>query len=200
MARRRGKKGVLSKIADYVSVATLLLGVAIAAAYFGKLGEREYQGRFIVMDGDSLQLDGIRFRLEGIDAPEAQQICRRSGSDWFCGREATLQLRRLMNEGSVVCRSLGLDKYERILAQCDAGSLNINQEMVAKGWAVSFGGYFSDEARARESKLGLWAGDFDRPSNWRKIYGDVLDAGDEHGLINGLTNKVRMVWRWLMAL
>lgn len=186
-------------VADYVSVATLLFAVAFAAAYFGKLGEQEYQGRFIVMDGDSLQLDGLRFRLEGIDAPEARQICRRAGSDWPCGREATRQLRRLVNKGGIRCRSLGLDKYERILAQCDMGSVNINREMVAKGWAVSFGGYFSDEAQARENKLGVWAGDFDRPGIWRDTHGDALDSGDDHSLINGLIAKMRMAWQWLIS-
>lgn len=196
MARKIKKKGVLSKFADYLSVASLLLCVGLAAAYFGKVGTHEYQGDFFAVDGDSLELDGIKFRLEGIDAPEARQFCRRSEGQWACGKQATGYLRKLVNSGNVICRSFGLDKYDRILARCFVGKTDINREMVANGWAVSFGGYFADEARAKDSKLGLWVGEFDRPRDWRENHSDVLESGE--GLIESFIARIRLVWQWLL--
>ena len=194
---RRRKTGLLSRLADYLSVASLILAVALAAAYFGRIGEQEYTGRFVVMDGDSLEMDGIRFRLEGIDAPEARQTCRKAGADWPCGREAARYLRKLVDEGGVVCTSLGLDKYERILARCETGSREINREMVAGGWAVSFGGYFVDEALARDKKLGVWAGDFMRPGDWREIHGDALESSGSSDWLDAIAARMRMVWQWM---
>lgn len=196
MVRRR-KSGLLNRLADYLSVASLIVVIALVTAYFGRLGEQEYAGRFVVMDGDSLEQNGIRFRLEGIDAPEARQTCRKAGADWPCGREATKYLRNLVSEGGVVCTSLGLDKYERILARCETGNRDINREMVAGGWAVSFGGYFVDEALAREKRLGLWAGDFMRPGDWREIHGDALESTGSSGWMDAIAARMRMVWYWL---
>ena len=46
---------------------------------------RVLSGRPRVVDGDSLEFDGERIRLFGIDAPESAQTCRASGSRWRCG-------------------------------------------------------------------------------------------------------------------
>ena len=45
-----------------------------------------------VVDGDTLDMGGVRVRLHGIDAPEIAQSCRAGGQRWSCGREATRAL------------------------------------------------------------------------------------------------------------
>ena len=45
-----------------------------------------------VIDGDTLDMGGVRIRLHGIDAPESEQSCRVGGNRWSCGREATRAL------------------------------------------------------------------------------------------------------------
>ncbi len=82
-------KRTLRRIADYFTAATFVIVVIFAAAWFGRLGESEYGGPFKVLDGDSLELGGIRFRLEGIDAPEYRQTCQKGGVTWSCGKQAT---------------------------------------------------------------------------------------------------------------
>ena len=55
-------------------------------------------GQARVIDGDTLDISGVRVRLEGIDAPERGQRCNRSwlGLTWRCGRAATRALRTLI--------------------------------------------------------------------------------------------------------
>lgn len=45
-------------------------------------------GRAVAVDGDSLNMGDMRFRLLGIDALEARQACTRRGEAWACGEEA----------------------------------------------------------------------------------------------------------------
>ena len=42
-----------------------------------------------MIDGDTLDVGGVRIRLHGIDAPESKQYCRAGGKRWSCGRDAT---------------------------------------------------------------------------------------------------------------
>jgi len=45
-----------------------------------------WAARPIVSDGDTLTVDGTKFRLHGIDAPEFNQICLdEKGQEWNCG-------------------------------------------------------------------------------------------------------------------
>ena len=53
----------------------------------------------------------------------------------------------------------------------------INSRMVALGWAVAYGDYELEEAEARQSKRGIWAGQFTKPSHWRKDEAQQHSAG-----------------------
>ncbi len=193
VARRR-KSGFWAKLADLSTAASLVLIVAFAAAYFGKLGESEHQGSFSVVDGDSLTLGMQKFRLEGIDAPEYRQICQRSSGDWRCGRDAATYLRRLIQVGNVRCRGFGIDKYDRTLVRCSSDGVDINGEMVKNGWAVAFGSYYQLEREAKSKRLGIWEGDFQRPQEWRQHHGSALDQDSGHDWLYSLGAKVRLWW------
>jgi endonuclease YncB( thermonuclease family) len=123
-----------------------------------------------VVDGDTLRLNGESIRIVGVDAPEANQTCRdASGRPWACGRAATQRLSALIAGGRVECTAKGRDRYGRTLASCAAGSIgDLGGAMVRDGYAVNYGGYLLAEAGARLRQRGLWAGDFERPQDWRQ--------------------------------
>lgn len=135
--------------------------------------------RFSVIDGDSLASGEQRFRLRGIDAPELRQQCRREGLSWDCGVAARAALGQLLPGGRAECRGGQRDRYDRLLVTCVAGGLEVNREMVRRGMAVSYGEYQADEAAAKAAKVGLWAGSFERPRDYRQDGGVTARRGDD---------------------
>ncbi|MEL6966404.1 MAG: thermonuclease family protein [Pseudomonadota bacterium] len=123
---------------------------------------------FRVVDGDSLRKGDRRLRLMGIDAPEIRQMCQRGGQPWRCGRDARTALRAFVRQPGTVCKTKGMDRYQRWLVECFVDRMSINAEMVRQGWAVDYSGYGREEAQARRARTGLWAGTFDTPQDWRR--------------------------------
>lgn len=129
---------------------------------------QSYTGSPYIVDGDTLSMGQARIRLKGIDAPEMDQTCERGGSSYFCGIDARNILRSKIGRESIRCESAGKDQYGRVLARCYSGELDLNGWMVQQGWAVAYGSYNREENEARNNRQGLWAGQFVRPSLWRK--------------------------------
>ncbi len=120
-----------------------------------------HSGSVRVVDGDTLIVSGQTYRLFGIDTPEFGQKCKKAnGRAWKCGKEATKTMMRLVTNGNVVCDNRGRDGYDRIIAVCLAGSMNLNEEMIKRGLAWAFIKYADDyvplEQKARKQKIGIW--------------------------------------------
>lgn len=124
------------------------------------------------IDGDTLDVDGTRIRLHGIDAPEVRQQCQApAGEQWACGQRARAALTGWTGHGVVACVGRRHDRYHRLIAICWADADDLGYQMVANGWAVAYRRYSTDyvqeEERARVGRLGIWSGTFDMPSAWR---------------------------------
>lgn len=159
---------VFHRMIDGVKTVLLFVVLIILIVLLLDHVEQKDIGVAKVIDGDSLLLNGERIRLQGIDAPERDQICERNGQDYQCGDAAYTHLRALINNNQVACTSAGRDKYDRLLAHCRAGDVDLNMRMVRDGWAVDYGGYFDVELSAKKDKLGLWAGRFEMPQAYRE--------------------------------
>lgn len=159
-------------VRDLLLTALILLFVGLVAVRLEKPQEA-MSGRARIVDGDTLMLDGKRIRLVGIDAPELRQICERNGQDWPCGTEAKRYLAGLIGDAETMCGADGSDKYGRLLAVCTVGNRDLNAAMIAGGYAIAFGDYETEEAVARQKRMGLWAGTFDVPRQWRQSHGGV---------------------------
>ncbi|MCB1505205.1 MAG: thermonuclease family protein [Hyphomicrobiaceae bacterium] len=134
-------------------------------------GTQVLSGFAKVIDGDSLRVDGGEVRLKDIDAPEGRQTCERDGKEWDCGEEARRKLTALIGGQKVTCHSIERDKHNRFLAYCEAQGRSLNEAMVETGMALSYGGYRSNEQSAKASRRGLWAGQFQKPRDWRRERG-----------------------------
>lgn len=123
------------------------------------------------IDGDSLRIGNEEVRLFGIDAPEWTQTCQRGGDNWTCGEAARTQLAKIVDGRQVICVSMERDQHGRLLGKCQAGKVDINEAMVASGYATAYrhysGDYVPAEERAKRAKLGLWSGTFTRPEDFR---------------------------------
>jgi endonuclease YncB( thermonuclease family) len=145
--------------------AMALLACAPAAA------EPPFFGVGKAKDGDSLIVGPREVRLFGIDAPEWDQTCTRDGKPWSCGEAAADQLSRLVTGKEVRCQPVTIDEHQRAVARCTVGSVDVNRQMVATGYATAYRHYSMDyvsaEESAKASNRGLWAGTFQRPSDYR---------------------------------
>lgn len=126
-----------------------------------------------VIDGDTLDVDGERVRLEGVDAPEMAQTCTRDGGTrWACGREAQDALERMTRGQVVVCDRTGQDKYRRTLALCYVAGESLNAELIKAGLARAFvkysNAFVAEEQAAQAAKLGIWQGDNIAPWDYRQ--------------------------------
>jgi len=153
---------------DGVTTFALLGILALLASKLNNRPELVQTGNFYVVDGDTLSINGERLRLKGIDAPEYRQRCRRNGADWACGEDARKALVTIVKTGRPECRGGERDRYGRLLVTCMIGGADINAAMVLSGMALSYGGYAAEELKARQAKAGVWASDFERPSDYRR--------------------------------
>ena len=141
-----------------------------------------------VVDGDTLEIHGTRIRLHGIDAPESGQSCRTAdGKSWRCGQRAALALSDRLGRKRVTCTELDKDRYGRIVSVCRADGTDINQWMVAGGYAMAYRRYSADyvaaEDAARVAGIGIWQGAFIAPWDWRK--GERLPTAVRSAASNG---------------
>lgn len=122
----------------------------------------EITGVARVVDGDTLNVEGLGVRLHGIDAPETGQRCRDGqGRDYPCGERATARLRGLAENRRVSCEGSEFDQYKRFVAVCRVGTVEINRSMVAEGHAWAFVRFSQDyaavEREARAGRRGVFA-------------------------------------------
>ncbi|SMH47300.1 thermonuclease family protein [Mesorhizobium australicum] len=182
------------RYAEYALTFVLFMALALVAARLDRTQTVRPEGRAVVNDGDTITLAGERIRLRGIDAPEYDQTCTRAGASYPCGRQSRRELERLVAGRSVACEGWERDKYDRLLAVCRAGDIDLNRRLVEEGWAIAYGDYADAERAARAAAKGIWAGEFDRPRAWRELKGGVAEA--EHSAMQTIFNWIRQVLGW----
>ena len=133
----------------------------------------DFVGQASVVDGDTLEIHGIRIRLWGIDAPESSQLCR--GEDtlqYRCGAQAANDLDALIARRPVNCSPLSLDQYGRTVATCSVGGTDLGEWLVRKGLALDWpqyskGRYGSAQRDAERTGVGIWKGSYVEPWLYR---------------------------------
>ena len=122
------------------------------------------------IDGDTLDIGGVRVRLSGVDAPEKRQTCRTGANVWSCGGLAAAALRS--RSGEMRCERRGRDEYGSVVARCAEGGSDIGAWLVSEGWALArgpgSGGYSEFQEEAVADKKGIHRGDYVVPWEWRR--------------------------------
>jgi endonuclease YncB( thermonuclease family) len=149
------------------SAAIIALAGCGASAYAQTLS-----GSATVTDADTVVITGEPIRLQGIDAPETDQICLDSKNGlWHCGIEARNRLVRHIGSRPISCATHGKDVYCRRLATCSTNDSDLGAWLVGEGLALAFirysHVYVADEAIARAAQNGMWTGAFIAPWDWR---------------------------------
>jgi len=145
----------------------------------------EIYGTPKIIDGDTVHINNKKIRLEGIDAPEIKQQCKKHflkisaligfqfNKSYSCGVTSKKKLIDKIDDSKIRCISSSKDRYKRYLATCYKEKINLNKWMVRNGYAVAYKryskDYVRDEAYAKENKLGVWEGSFMMPEKWRKL-------------------------------
>ena len=142
---------------------------------------RGLAGKARVIDGDTIEVAGVRVRLWGVDAPEKRQSCRSGRKTWSCGGLAEAALRS--RSADLRCQEKGKDRYGRVLAVCYEGRDDVNAWLVSEGWALAYRqfakAYVPQEAEAKAQKRGVHRGEFIAPWDWRR--GKRLPALEPQG-------------------
>jgi endonuclease YncB( thermonuclease family) len=129
------------------------------------------EGNPLVIDGDTFRIQGRVLQLYGVDAVEVRQSCRYEGIRYPCGTMATAHLVELILGRDVLCTGVDKNRSGELLANCRVDGKELSALMVASGWVLANSKettlYVSDQERAKESKVGMWRGEFVRPWVWR---------------------------------
>jgi micrococcal nuclease len=136
-------------------------GLCLLLLCLGLMGcaGNSYSGKVTaVADGDTLQLlyrgGEIKIRLAGIDAPERAQPY---------GRRSRQALSALVFGKNVRVVEEDRDRYGRIVGRVYVDGLDVNAEMVRRGYAWVYRRYarneqlYALEKQARIARLGLWS-------------------------------------------
>ena len=154
------------------SALLLLFALTLAPAHAQDRPSGSAEGRASVIDGDTLDIRGQRFRFHGVDAPESSQTCLKDGKAWRCGQNAANVLADKIGVKNVRCQAKDTDRYGRTIAVCYLNDEDLNAWMVSEGWAVAYVQYSRDyvnqERQARASGRGIWGSVFDAPWDYRR--------------------------------
>jgi endonuclease YncB( thermonuclease family) len=163
-AYRRGVRRILGIDLRLLLALVLMAGLLFYYAHY-RHPERAplapVNGYARVIDGDSIEIAGVRIRLDGAN-----------GRAWSCGMTAADALRRHLRGRELRCELSGRDQFRRMIAVCAlADGSDVNAWLVRQGWALASGrsgNYRSEQNEAQAGRHGIWAGTFTPPKEWRQ--------------------------------
>ena len=157
-----------------------LIIITIFSISFSYSNEKNItKGKAIVMDGDTIKINGERIRVSGIDAPESyfrgrKQTCIEDNKKVFCGEISKEKLIEKIGNNSVNCKiEKNKDKYKRSVGECFIKEESLSVFMVRNGYAFDWpyyskGKFANDQEYARMNKLGFWNTKFEYPWIWKE--------------------------------
>jgi succinoglycan biosynthesis protein ExoI len=151
---------------------SILVGVALSATPLAAKQEhnRTLIGTASVSDGDTIVINDIRIRINGVDAPERGQRCQQSRNRSHpCAKEAAIALDEFLARSRPTKCALLYKDHERWVADCFRhDGKDVGEWLVANGHALDWpkfskGKFAKFQMQARRKHLGIWQGHFELP-------------------------------------
>lgn len=145
--RLLGTFGIFALAALMVSAAAFSAGDVIS-------------GNAQAVNAGTLEINGQRIRLHGIETPDIDFVCDWSGKPVGCGAIAKTALMDLITGTSVTCELTGARAQDTVVAVCQAQGFDIGANMVHTGWAFADRDltdiYVAIEEKAKAGRRGMW--------------------------------------------
>lgn len=157
-----------------LSTAPALVPIEAPAQLPGNEPPFTITGEAVVLESDTIAIDGTVVSLWGVDGPWQIQPCLLNNVNWECGPVAKRELEILVDAGPVTCtqvRDTSLRRRFNNYGRCEVNSVDLAAEMVRRGMAMAFpeqsDEYVALEAEAKAAKAGLWKAEvFEPPWVW----------------------------------
>ena len=107
-------------------------------------------GPVLLVDGDTIKIDGVTIRLLDIDTPETYRS--RCEAELILGLKAKQRLRELLDSGPVTFKATGHDRYRRTLAKVYAGRIDVGKRLLSEGHALPY----APGAEAKARRQATW--------------------------------------------
>ena len=113
--------------------------------------------RPVAINAGTIEAEGHRVALEGIEIVAADEICGEGGGSWPCGVHARTAFRNYLRGRAIACTVPGTPGGETIVSSCKLGPADPAQWLVAQGWAHAApgSGYEDEERAASEAGRGI---------------------------------------------
>jgi endonuclease YncB( thermonuclease family) len=113
------------------------------------------------LEAGLLPTDTVAIKLEGIDAREADETCKKeNGASWPCGAKARAALIRFIRSRAVTCTLPQGGETKDFAARCSVVGQDLSIWLVRQGWATPQKGVEPELAKALDAakteRLGLW--------------------------------------------
>ena len=142
-------------------------------------GNYKISGLAIVLDGDTIKINGEKIRFSGIDAPESyykgkEQTCLKENEKVSCGKLSKDFLIQKIDNQKITCEIESKpDRYKRKLGECFINNKSLSRILVKNGYAFDYTKYskkkYSKEQEyAKVNNLGLWGMKFEYPWIFRR--------------------------------
>jgi len=158
---------------------------------------KEIKGKPRAIDGKTLIINGQKLQLYGVDAPEFDQMCQKKETrqPFQCGVISAHKLKRMVDHvPEVTCTEKGYTSKGILLASCYDGKIDINEQIILRGWAIvdenaSVPKYKRIEQYVKFDTVNevIWQDDFINPWEWRK--GKRLPAPPAHFKVEKMTRS-----------
>ena len=141
---------------------------------FSLISEEIIKGKATVVNSDYIKIENQIIILYGIEAMERPQVCYIENKIWPCYDITVRFLESLVDLGETECQIIKKSRMNRVFGTCEVVGIEINQELVEKGWALARvkqrKDYLKFQKIAEEKKLGIWQSQFIEPWLWRKRF------------------------------